>query len=69
MDGLIVGFCYHRVIRQAILKLKYYHVTALAQSLASQLSLHLMSHQRYKRMDQIAITHVPNHRRRRRMIK
>lgn len=69
LDGLIIGFRYHQSIKKAILKLKYGHISSLAPILAQQLGLHLISHPWYGRMRNILLTDVPNHRRRRRMIK
>lgn len=69
LDGLIIGFRYHDSIKKAILKLKYSHISSLAPTLAHQLGLHLISHPWYSRMGDILLTDVPNHWRRRRMVK
>ncbi len=69
LDGLIIGFRYHQAIKSAILKLKYGHISTLAPAMAHQLGLHLISHPSYSRMGNVLVTDVPNHRRRRRMVK
>lgn len=73
LHGMIIWFCYHDIIKKAVLKIKYHHVYDLANFFAHK--LHLLIQTNATLRSNIAhstntiITYVPSHRTRKYFVK
>ncbi len=73
LEGLIIWFSYNNIIKKLILKLKYFHKKTIAEFIAKQLKLFIVSNQSIildiNNSEKTIITWIPSHRIRKYIIK
>lgn len=73
LTGLIIWFHYHDIIKKAILKIKYHHISDIASFFASKLDLILKTNQSIQydiiHSSRTILTFVPSHRTRKYFVK